>query len=58
VIPVTAVLAFLFFGVEEIAVSLEEPFSILPLENSTEDIWLSAEDIVESFAAENDVSNQ
>ncbi len=31
-IPAICVICFLFFVVEEIAVSLEEPFSILPLD--------------------------
>ena len=30
-VPAAAILAFFFFGIEELAVQLEEPFSILPL---------------------------
>ncbi|KAK9838098.1 hypothetical protein WJX81_001298 [Elliptochloris bilobata] len=32
-IPASAVIAFLLLGIEEIGVQIEEPFSILPLEN-------------------------
>lgn len=46
-LPAMALLTFLFFGIEEIAVSLEEPFSILPLEELVEDVWVSMEDVLE-----------
>ena len=35
VIPASAVLAIFLFGIDELAVTLEEPFSILPLEALT-----------------------
>jgi putative membrane protein len=31
-IPASAMLAFFMFGIEELAVQLEEPFSILPMQ--------------------------
>ena len=31
VVPATTLVAIFFFGIEELAVQLEEPFSILPL---------------------------
>ena len=43
-IPVSAVIAFFFFGIEELAVQLEEPFSILPLQNMTDGMGLSAKE--------------
>mmetsp|Transcript_20847 Transcript_20847/g.60684 ORF Transcript_20847/g.60684 Transcript_20847/m.60684 type:complete len:496 (-) Transcript_20847:446-1933(-) len=45
-IPTVGALSFLFFGIEEIAVSLEEPFSILPLDQLTEDSRLAAADVL------------
>ena len=41
-IPVAAGLSFFLFGIEELAVFLEEPFSVLPLAKMTEGIGLSA----------------
>jgi putative membrane protein len=32
VVPATTLMAIFFFGIEELAVQLEEPFSILPLQ--------------------------
>ena len=32
VVPTSAVLAFFLFGVDELAMQLEEPFSILPMQ--------------------------
>eukprot|EP00537_Pseudo-nitzschia_pungens_P016738 CAMPEP_0172401428 /NCGR_PEP_ID=MMETSP1061-20121228/50215_1 /TAXON_ID=37318 /ORGANISM="Pseudo-nitzschia pungens, Strain cf. pungens" /LENGTH=220 /DNA_ID=CAMNT_0013135069 /DNA_START=166 /DNA_END=828 /DNA_ORIENTATION=- len=43
-IPSQFLICFLFFGIEEIAVSLEEPFSILPLDEFVEEIYESVED--------------
>ena len=36
---------FLFFGIEEIAVSLEEPFSILPMDELVEEVWESTHQV-------------
>lgn len=44
-IPCVAILAFLFFGIEEIAVYLEEPFSILPLDEMVEEVYSSINDV-------------
>jgi len=46
-IPTCAVISFFFFGIDELAIQLEEPFSILPLQNMTDRIGLSAEEHVE-----------
>lgn len=40
-IPTVAVISFFFFGIEELAVQLEEPFSILPMHAMTRGIGLS-----------------
>ena len=40
-------ISFFFFGIDELAIQLEEPFSILPLQNKTDRIGLSAEEHVE-----------
>ena len=46
-LPTIAILAFLFFGIEEIAVSLEEPFSILPMEEMVDEVWVSIDEVTE-----------
>lgn len=46
-IPAICVLCFLFFGIEEIAVSLEEPFSILPLGELVKEFQENAEETIE-----------
>lgn len=46
-IPSICIICFLFFGIEEIAVSLEEPFSILPMDEFVEELALNTEDAVE-----------
>lgn len=51
-IPCAAVIAFFFFGIEELAVQLEEPFSILPLASLTNSIDARAKDY-NSFHDEN-----
>jgi predicted membrane chloride channel (bestrophin family) len=43
-IPISAIISFFFFGIEELAVALEEPFSILPLQNMTDGMGLSAKE--------------
>jgi ion channel-forming bestrophin family protein len=43
-IPACIVISFFFFGIEELATQLEEPFSILPIENFVQGIRMSAED--------------
>ena len=45
-IPAICIICFLFFGIEEIAVSLEEPFSILPLDEMVEEYRENAQDTV------------
>jgi len=43
-IPTAAVLSFIFFGIEELATQLEEPFSILPMHKMTAGIDLAAQE--------------
>ena len=43
-IPAICIICFLFFGIEEIAVSLEEPFSILPLDEMVEEFRENAQE--------------
>jgi len=54
-LPATAVIAFFLFGIEELAIQLEEPFSILPLAEFVEGIGLSAKEHAEwHFAPRSD----
>jgi len=46
-IPAICIICFLFFGIEEIAVSLEEPFSILPLDELVEEFQENAKESIE-----------
>lgn len=57
-IPAAAVMSFFFFGVEELAVQLEEPFSILPMSQMTEGIGLSAREMADWHEEEKDISAQ
>lgn len=41
-LPITAGISFFLFGIEEIAVYMEEPFSVLPMGKMTDGIGLSA----------------
>ena len=43
-IPTAAAVSFFFFGIEELAVQLEEPFSILPMHAMTNGINLSCQE--------------
>lgn len=45
-IPISAIISFFFFGIEQLAIQLEEPFSILPLQNMTDGMGLSASEHV------------
>lgn len=40
-------LGFFFLGIEELAIQLEEPFSVLPLSNIVRGVGLSAEEHVQ-----------
>ena len=42
-LPASSILAFFLFGVDELAMQLEEPFSILPMAHFCNDILESAE---------------
>ena len=47
VIPAVSVLALFLFGIEELAVQLEEPFSILPLQKYCDEVKQSTVRMVE-----------
>ncbi|KIZ05854.1 hypothetical protein MNEG_2095 [Monoraphidium neglectum] len=51
VVPSTAVVSFLLLGIDEIAIQLEEPFGILPLEAICDTIQRNIEELVKSEAA-------
>jgi predicted membrane chloride channel (bestrophin family) len=44
-VPASALFAIFFFGIEELAVQLEEPFSILPLRNLCDGVRVVTEDL-------------
>ena len=46
-VPASALVAFLLLGIEEIGVAIEEPFSILPLEN----MWADVDSEIRALAA-------
>mmetsp|Transcript_41364 Transcript_41364/g.61227 ORF Transcript_41364/g.61227 Transcript_41364/m.61227 type:complete len:449 (-) Transcript_41364:153-1499(-) len=46
-LPAACLISFFFFGIEELAIQLEEPFSILPLEDIVENIGASSDEVVE-----------
>lgn len=46
-LPATALLSLFFFGIEELAVQLEEPFSILPMQNYCDEIKDSAKGMID-----------
>mmetsp|Transcript_17879 Transcript_17879/g.29585 ORF Transcript_17879/g.29585 Transcript_17879/m.29585 type:complete len:423 (+) Transcript_17879:128-1396(+) len=46
-LPASILISFFFFGIEELAIQLEEPFGILPLEKLVAGIRLSADEAVE-----------
>ena len=50
-VPAATIVAIFLFGIEELAVQLEEPFSILPLEALCADIQLAGEDMVTGMAS-------
>jgi predicted membrane chloride channel (bestrophin family) len=51
-IPAICIICFLFFGIEEIAVSLEEPFSILPMDEMVEELQMNIDDTMEWMEAD------
>ena len=51
-IPTAMILSFFFFGIEEIAIQLEEPFSVLPQKQMTENIFLSVNEYVKWHSIE------
>ncbi|KAK1744478.1 bestrophin family protein [Skeletonema marinoi] len=57
-IPAICIICFLFFGIEEIAVSLEEPFSILPLNELVEEFQENAQETIEWMEEEHQASTK
>ena len=51
-VPTAMILAFFFFGIEEIAIQLEEPFSILPLKAMSDGIFTRAQEYTEWYKLE------
>ncbi|KAG2496138.1 hypothetical protein HYH03_005741 [Edaphochlamys debaryana] len=51
VIPVTATIAYLLLGIEDIGVQIEEPFSILPLPEICQDLHITAQRTMAQRAA-------
>jgi len=48
VVPASTLMAIFFFGIEELAVQLEEPFSILPLYTLCDTVWDGAVELYSS----------
>ena len=48
-VPASVLVAIFLFGIEELAVQLEEPFSILPLETLCADVLRASTDMVEGM---------
>jgi predicted membrane chloride channel (bestrophin family) len=44
-VPTASILALFLFGIDELALALEEPFSILPMKSFCEDFTRSAESL-------------
>jgi len=57
-IPTSMFISFFFFGIEELAVQLEEPFSILPMKALTDGIMLSADEYVKWHTIEKDTTRK
>ena len=51
VLPASTLIAIFLFGIEELAVQLEEPFSILPLEVLCADVQQAADGMVDGMAS-------
>jgi predicted membrane chloride channel (bestrophin family) len=50
--PAAMLISFFFFGIEELAIQLEEPFSILPLRQLVKNVEDSVDETVEWFLEE------
>ena len=53
-IPSATLVAIFFFGIEELAVQLEEPFSILPLSRLCDGVWDSGVELFSTPAPEDE----
>jgi len=56
-IPCCAISAFFYFGIEELAVQLEEPFSILPLDKMADGIYTRGTEYVSYHTTEQQLLN-
>ena len=54
VVPATTLMAIFFFGIEELAVQLEEPFSIMPLNKLCDSVWDGAVELYLTQSAGDD----
>jgi ion channel-forming bestrophin family protein len=57
-IPITTVLSFFFLGIEELAIQLEEPFTLLPCHSISNGIGRSAQEHVEWFLKDDQNYNE
>jgi len=55
VLPASSILAFFLFGVDELAMQLEEPFSILPMHSFCDQILVASEILVGDNTDEDDL---
>ncbi|KXZ52338.1 hypothetical protein GPECTOR_10g970 [Gonium pectorale] len=55
VVPVEAILTYLLLGIDEIAIQMEEPFGILPLENFCDAVQQSVEQVTRMDHSVHDV---
>lgn len=51
-VPAAVLISFFFFGIEELAIQLEEPFSILPLQQLVKNVENSVDETVQWFLEE------
>jgi predicted membrane chloride channel (bestrophin family) len=57
-LPAAILISFFFFGIEELAIQLEEPFTILPLKQLVDGIGVSVDDTVEWFVEDEKTTRQ
>jgi len=57
-LPAAILISFFFFGIEELAIQLEEPFTILPLKQLVDGIGVSVDDTVEWFIEDEKTTRQ
>lgn len=57
-VPITAIVALLLLGIEEIGVQIEEPFGLLPLDAICERIKIDVRDVLESSGSVRKIVSQ